>query len=392
MTAPAQNDVVVVEGIPDDIPERVAAVARSRFARAFLELATQSRQPNLVVTLGRHAALQAKRASAGHPHRVLGGPRSRPHDDDDEGGIEERAARYVAERPRFGFDQLVIPPELSDALLTAVAAIAVRSTVYDRWGLRAIEPAPSSALNLHGPPGTGKTLAAHAIAARLGMPIIMAGYAELESKFHGDGPKNVKAAFHAAETRGALLFIDEADSLLSRRLTDVTQGSEQAINSMRSQIVLCLDSFSGVVVFSTNLVANYDRAFESRVRHFHFSLPNVDSRLMIWRTLLVPSLPLAPDIVIDDLAAATEGFSGREIKMAILAAAERAAVADRPVVERADLDVAIARIVATRTELAEAHGRPATPEERAAIEAELGRQGLLPPADPDASPAPAPQS
>ncbi|QKZ17134.1 AAA family ATPase [Streptomyces chartreusis] len=82
------------------------------------------------------------------------------------------------------------------------------------------------------------------------MSLIMAGYAELESKFHGDGPKNVKAAFHAAESQGALLFIDEADSLLSRRLTDVPQGSEQAINSMRSQIVLCLDQFTAVVVFS----------------------------------------------------------------------------------------------------------------------------------------------
>jgi SpoVK/Ycf46/Vps4 family AAA+-type ATPase len=262
-------------------------------------------------------------------------------------------------------------------LLTAVAAIRLRSRVYGDWGLRTIEPTPSVALNLHGPPGTGKTLAAHAIAARLGMPIIMAGYAELESKFHGDGPKNVKAAFHAAESQQALLFIDEADSLLSRRLTEVNQGSEQAINSMRSQIVLCLDQFAGVVVFSTNLVANYDRAFESRVRHFHFSLPDITARSAIWRKLLIPDLPLEPDLDIDRLSAATEGFSGREIKLAVLTAAERAAVAEHDTVTLADFESAIAQLKTAREQLTSEPPRPPTPEEQTMIESDLKARGLI---------------
>jgi ATP-dependent 26S proteasome regulatory subunit len=288
-----------------------------------------------------------------------------------------RAQLYVAEEPRFSFDQLVMPQSVAEALLTTVAAINVRSRVYDEWGLRKIEPSPSAAINLHGPPGTGKTLAAHAIAARLGMTIIMAGYAELESKYHGDGPKNVKAAFHAAERQNALLFIDEADSLLSRRLTNVTQGSEQAINSMRSQIVLCLDRFSGVVVFSTNLVSNYDRAFESRVRHFHFPLPDTDTRLAIWRTLLVPSLPCSPDVDVNHLNAASDGFSGREVKLAILSAAERAAVAGQHSVTHADLAAGISYIIASRKELSDAVGRPPTDTEREAIESQLKSRGLI---------------
>ena len=54
---------------------------------------------------------------------------------------------------------------------------------------------------------------------------------------------------------------------------------------MRSQIVLCLDEFDGVVILSTNLVANYDKAFESRVRHFHFPLTDDAARRAIWQTL-----------------------------------------------------------------------------------------------------------
>jgi SpoVK/Ycf46/Vps4 family AAA+-type ATPase len=93
------------------------------------------------------------------------------------------------------------------------------------------------------------------------MKIIEASYAHIKSMYHGEGPKNVEALFYAAQAQNAILFIDEADSLLSRRLTNVNQGSEQAINSMRSQLLICLERFKGVVIFATNLVQNYDPAF-----------------------------------------------------------------------------------------------------------------------------------
>jgi SpoVK/Ycf46/Vps4 family AAA+-type ATPase len=365
-------------GIPADVPEDLAALTRSRLARAFSDLAPATAAQQILLQVGTHLGSgQREPRAAANGHR----------DASDDETTEARARQYAAMPPKFGFDQLILPADEAAALMTAVNAIRLRSKIYDEWGLRKIEPSPSAALNLHGPAGTGKTLAAHAIAAHLGKHIIMAGYAELESKFHGDGPKNVKAAFHAAQTQDAVLFIDEADSLLSRRLTEVTQGSDQAINSMRSQIVLCLDAFTGVVIFSTNLVSNYDRAFESRVRHFHFTLPTAEARLAIWHKLLVPGLPREPDVSLDKLTAETEGFSGRELKRAVIAAAEHAALADRPAVCYADFDSAITQLKASRErlKLAEDHPpaantRPATPEEHAAIEASLRAQGMLAPA------------
>ncbi len=59
--------------------------------------------------------------------------------------------------------------------------------------------------------------------------------------YHGEGPKNIQALFHAAERDKALLFIDKADLLLSKRITNVTQGSEIVANSIRSQLQLCLE-------------------------------------------------------------------------------------------------------------------------------------------------------
>jgi len=145
----------------------------------------------------------------------------------------------------------IVPDTVKEELLSAIDVIRVEKQVFHDWGLKKIEPFPRTCLNFYGQPGTGKTLAAHAIAQILGRPILIASYAEIESKFHGDGPKNVQAIFYAAERDNAVLFIDEADSLLSKRLTEVTQGSEQAINSMRSQLFICLEGFRGIVVFTT---------------------------------------------------------------------------------------------------------------------------------------------
>ncbi|WP_375505101.1 AAA family ATPase [uncultured Nostoc sp.] len=62
------------------------------------------------------------------------------------------------------------------------------------------------AASYYGEPGTGKTLPAHAIADRLGKPILLTSYGDIESKFHGEKPKNLQAIFYAAERNDGVLF------------------------------------------------------------------------------------------------------------------------------------------------------------------------------------------
>ena len=260
---------------------------------------------------------------------------------------EERAKRYQPTCPLFSFEHLVIPEEVKNNLLLAIDLIEFEKRVFDEWGLRKIEPFPRTALNFHGSPGTGKTLAAHAIASKINRPILVASYAQIESMYHGEGPKNVEALFLAAEKENALLFIDEADSLLSKRLTHVTQGSEQAINSMRSQLLICLERFKGIVIFSTNLVKNYDKAFETRIRNIYFPIPDEVCRNAIWKNHLPVQLPLAKDVCIKQLAKIDE-VCGRDIKNAVLDAAMRAARQNKQFVELKDLIQSIEQIKATR--------------------------------------------
>ena len=236
-----------------------------------------------------------------------------------------RAGNYRALDPVFTFDMLKLPESTMDQIEQALARIEYEREVFEEWGLYAIMPSPICAMSFYGPPGTGKTLAAEAIASKLKKKLIRASYADIESKYHGEGPKNVGAIFLAAEQQDAVLFIDEADSLLSKRLTNVSQGSEQAINSMRSQLLICLEKFHGVVIFATNLVVNYDRAFVSRLISVKFELPDPAMREEIWRAHLYPNeqarvklnIPLAEDVDLKELA---ERFPvcGRDIRNSVV--------------------------------------------------------------------------
>jgi ATP-dependent 26S proteasome regulatory subunit len=334
---------LVIQGIPDDIPLTVDALCRSRLRHAVTELLHKARLKDLKITVATASTLLD--AHAGPSLEAETTVQTRSSDDPP---IEIRALQYKAQQPFFTFEQLVVPDALMEDLLSAVEVIRVERKVFDEWGLRKIQPFPHTALNFHGPPGTGKTLAAHAIAHGLNRTILVASYAEIESKFHGEGPKNIKAIFHAAERDHAILFIDEADSLLSKRLTEVTQGSEQAINSMRSQLFICLQEFRGVVIFATNLVENYDKAFETRVRYLHFPLPDEQCRREIWRRHLVPQLPLAENVSPDQLAAYADDICGRDIRNAVVDAAVRGARYGKDHVEQRDLIEAVDRIKAAR--------------------------------------------
>jgi SpoVK/Ycf46/Vps4 family AAA+-type ATPase len=239
--------------------------------------------------------------------------------------LKERAEQYYSQQPDFSIEQLIVSESVKDELLLASKISLIENLVFDEWGLRKIQPFPYSALNFYGPPGTGKTLAAHALASYLNRNILLASYAQIESMFHGEGPKNVEALFYAAERDNAVLFIDESDSLLSKRLTNVTQGSEQAINSMRSQLLISLERFRGIVIFATNLVENYDAAFETRVRNIYFPMPDRVCRNRIWQTLLPKSLPILEDVSTEKLAEIDE-VCGRDIRNAIIDASLKVAI------------------------------------------------------------------
>lgn len=270
-----------------------------------------------------------------------------------------RAKAYIPVGPAYSFDRVILPEDVLEKIESAINILRYERKVFQEWGLYEIQPNPSSALNFFGPSGTGKTMAAEAIAEKLGKKILKVSYADVESKYHGEGPKMVKAIFLAAEKEDAVLFFDEADSLLSKRLTNVSQGSEQAINSMRSQLLICLEEFKGIVIFATNLVVNYDNAFLTRLISVEFKNPDAATRKRIWDVHVKSSankklnIPLAEDVNTEELAERYE-FAGREIRNAVISACVNAAMNDQDIVRQEDFIKACDKMVEEKDGVASA--------------------------------------
>lgn len=243
-------------------------------------------------------------------------PASRRKDADD-----DKRPDFVPVKPRYTFDQIIIPDDTRRQIMDALAVVRHRELVYDTWGFSQCDPTPNSILSFYGPPGTGKTMCAHAIAAYLQKPLLAFNYAEIESKYVGEAAKNLKKAFATATEMDAVMFFDEADSFLGKRVENVQSGNDQSLNSQRSQMLILLEEFRGVVIFATNLQTNFDKAFESRIlAHIKLDLPNREARAAILRGLLPERLPLAAPLTDDDLLQVSdkmEGLAGREIKQAV---------------------------------------------------------------------------
>jgi SpoVK/Ycf46/Vps4 family AAA+-type ATPase len=234
--------------------------------------------------------------------------------------------------PRRTFRDVILPPATRRALDEALMQVHTRELIFDQWGLGERHPTGTAlAFNFAGPSGTGKTICAEAIANALGKRLLLVRYAELESMWYGETPKNVSAVFRLAAEEDAVLFFDEADAIAARRSTEVSHGSQRESNTVVNVLLQELERFDGVVIFATNLAVNFDPAFERRIRtHVLFEKPGLEERELIWFVQVHPQkTPLAGDVDFRDLAERFE-VTGGEIRNAVLKAALSAAAEPGP--------------------------------------------------------------
>jgi SpoVK/Ycf46/Vps4 family AAA+-type ATPase len=232
----------------------------------------------------------------------------------------------AALEPRRSFADVVLPAVTRRALDHALLQIRKHDLLFGKWGLgERHDTGLGLAFNFAGPPGTGKTICAEAIAHALGRRLLVVRYNELESQWAGATAKNVAAVFAAAAEQQAVLFFDEADAVAGRRFTSMDQGYQREANAVVNVLLRELESFPGVVIFATNLAANFDPAFERRIRtHILFEAPSADEREQIWRVQIHHrKTPLDADV---DFRVLAERYpaTGGDIKNAVLKAAQRA--------------------------------------------------------------------
>ncbi|MFB6348335.1 ATP-binding protein [Moraxella sp. ZJ142] len=268
--------------------------------------------------------------------------------------------------PQVTLNDVILSASTRTQLEEGMAKLRFHKIIYEEWNFASVDKQGRSViLNFYGDPGTGKTLTAEAFAGSLNLPIIKLGIAELESKFMGETSKNIQRVFQKATENGAVLFFDEADTLLGKRLSSVTQGIDNEVNSMRSTLLIELEKFDGIAIFATNFAKNYDEAFRSRIsHHIHFDLPDSENRKALWQRMLVEQIPLEGEReqIITNIAELTEGFSGREIRTCMrlvlpkaLLEAEKARVEPKVTLEQ--LQAVISQVKLAKKEVASSHGR-----------------------------------
>ncbi|WP_054690486.1 ATP-binding protein [Fructilactobacillus florum] len=176
--------------------------------------------------------------------------------------LKESNLPFQVEEPKRSLENLIVSNDVLNQIKSLISKIDNYDLLYNKFGLREIDSSGGrTVINLYGLPGTGKSFAAEAIAKEMGKKIIKVNYAEIESKYVGETPKNIKLLFKEAKKEDAILIFDEADSILGRRLDSVTKSTDHAVNLTKSVMLLELDNFSGITIFTTNFGKNYDPAF-----------------------------------------------------------------------------------------------------------------------------------
>ncbi|XP_022763945.1 uncharacterized protein LOC111309229 isoform X1 [Durio zibethinus] len=186
---------------------------------------------------------------------------------------------------------------------------------------------PCKGILLFGPPGTGKTLLAKALATEAGANFISITGSNLTSKWFGDAEKLTKALFSfASKLAPVIIFVDEVDSLLGAR----GGGFEhEATRRMRNEFMAAWDGLRSkdsqriLILGATNRPFDLDDAVIRRLpRRIYVDLPDAGNRMKILKIFLAQE-NIGPNFSFDELANATEGYSGSDLKNLCIAAAYR---------------------------------------------------------------------
>ena len=148
----------------------------------------------------------------------------------------------------------------------------------------------------YGSPGTGKTETVYQLARATGRDILRVDVDKIKSCWVGESEKNIKKLFdrYRAICRDSalapILLFNEADAVLGVRLEGASSAVDKMENSIQNIILQEMESLDGIMIATTNLTTNLDKAFERRFLYkIRFNRPTLSMRSKIWQAMM-PSL------------------------------------------------------------------------------------------------------
>jgi SpoVK/Ycf46/Vps4 family AAA+-type ATPase len=181
-------------------------------------------------------------------------------------------------------------------------------------------------LLLSGLPGTGKSMGAEALATALNRPLVKLDLSTVLSKWLGETEKLLGQVFDVAEAAGAVLVLDEAESLLRQRSSGASGGG--GMGTGVAYMLTRLDRYTGVLVATTNRIEDLDEAFFRRFDDYVvLPIPDRPTRRFLWQKMLEISEDGGVDL---DIISANFPISGGLIRGASIRANAWATGVNKP--------------------------------------------------------------
>ena len=168
----------------------------------------------------------------------------------------------------------------------------------------------------YGAPGTGKTETVLQLARQTGRDILQVDVSKIKSCWVGESEKNIKSLFDTYKDKvkkssiAPILLFNEADAIINKRQEGAEHGVDKMENSIQNIILQEMENLDGILIATTNLAQNMDKAFERRFLYkIKFEKPTLEARMHIWHEMI----PTLSDADIKILAEKYD-FSGGQIE------------------------------------------------------------------------------
>ncbi|MFT5835970.1 MAG: SpoVK/Ycf46/Vps4 family AAA+-type ATPase [Sulfurimonas sp.] len=204
------------------------------------------------------------------------------------------------------------------------------------WGVKDKKSGIDARIIFYGHAGTGKTMTAYSLAKSLKRQVLAFDCSKILSMYVGESEKNVRKIFDTfydlcEKTKSEpILLLNEADQFLGARSSGVNSGSDQMHNQMQNIFLEQIENFRGMLIATTNLLENIDKAFSRRFNYkIEFKKPDEAQRTQLWKMMLPLNAPYEENFDLKELA--TYSLTGGQINLIVKNTAYKVAVIEEPI-------------------------------------------------------------
>ena len=209
------------------------------------------------------------------------------------------------------------------------------------WGVKDKKSGIDARIIFYGAAGTGKTMTAYSLAKSLKKQVLAFDCSKILSMYVGESEKNVRKIFDTYydlcdKTKSEpILLLNEADQFLGARSSGNITGSDQMHNQMQNIFLEQIENFRGMLIATTNLLENIDKAFSRRFNYkIEFKKPDEKQREKLWEMMLPKNAPYGEDINIKELSKFS--LTGGQINLIVKNTAYKVAVSQQPLFHQKD--------------------------------------------------------